>query len=159
LVILGVDAAGTSGERGRRRAYAWMKAIRRSKIASARSCKPFPEVVWSDGRNLRLDVRRAAGDIQTTLRLKIEPMCSSAKLGDLEHQFSADVASVDHLMPKPSLLQRKHIDGRHVDQATINQIGDLPHRLPSSVKVDNGNDLPESSPLGFLPIALVLQLL
>jgi hypothetical protein len=35
------------------------------------------------------------------------------KLGDLENQFSADVAGVDHVMGKGSVLQRKHIDRRH----------------------------------------------
>jgi len=57
-------------------------------------------------------------------------------------------------MPKGSLLQRKHFDRRYVDQATINQMSDLPYRVPSSLKVDNRSDLAEASPLGFLPIAL-----
>jgi alkylated DNA repair dioxygenase AlkB len=39
-------------------------------------------------------------------------------------------------MPKGSLLQRKHFDRRYVDQATINQMSDLPYRVPSSLKVD-----------------------
>jgi hypothetical protein len=112
-------------------------------------------------------VRGPAGDIQTTFAvhlldpteesfvgaLRSSPR-ASAKLGDLEDQFSADVASVDHPMPKGSLLQRKHFDRRYVDQATINQMSDLPYRVPSSLKVDNRSDLAEASPLGFLPIAL-----
>jgi hypothetical protein len=120
------------------------------------------------GRNLRLHVRGAAGDIQITFAVlfhrshggifcwgpEIEPACSSAKLGDLENQFSADMTSVDHPMPKASLLQRKHFDRRQVDQAAINQMSDHPHRVPSSLKVDNRGDLAKASPLGFRPIAL-----
>jgi hypothetical protein len=41
-----------------------------------------------------------------------------------------------------------------VDQATINQVCDLHHGVPSSLEVDNGSDLVEASPLSFLPIAL-----
>src|SRR5216684_2007641 len=78
----------------------------------------------------------------------------SGKLGDLEEQFSADVTSVDQLMCAGSVLQRKHIDQRYADQAAINQMGDLPHRVPSSLPVDNRNGLAEASPLGFLPISL-----
>ena len=50
------------------------------------------------------------------------------------------------------VLQRRHIGRRYLDQADINQIGDLPHRLPGSLKVDNGNDLAETSPLGFIAV-------
>jgi hypothetical protein len=63
------------------------------------------------------------------------------KLGGPEEQFSSDVASVDHAMRKRSVLQQKHMDGRHVDQATINQIRDLPHRIPGSLKIDYRSDL------------------
>jgi hypothetical protein len=51
-------------------------------------------------------------------------------------------------------LQWKHFDRRYADQSSINQIGCFPRRVPSSLKVDNESDLPEASPLGFLPIAL-----
>lgn len=81
-------------------------------------------------------------------------MRSSGKLGDLEDQFSTDVNSVDHLICAGSVLQRKHIDQSYADQATINQMGDSPHRVPSSLPVDNRNGLAEGSPLGLLPIAL-----
>ena len=81
-------------------------------------------------------------------------MRSSGKLGDLEDQFSADVTGVYHLMCAGSVLQRKHIDGRYANQATINQMGNLPHRVASSLPVDNRNGFAEASPLGFLPIAL-----
>src|ERR1700680_4648996 len=81
-------------------------------------------------------------------------MRSSGKLGDVEDQFSADVTSVDHLMCASSVLQGKHIDQGYADQATINQMGDPPHRVPSSLPVDNRNGLAEALPLGFLPIAL-----
>jgi hypothetical protein len=63
------------------------------------------------------------------------------------------MASVDHLMCKSSVLQQKHMDGRYVDQASINQIGDLTHRIPSSLKIDNHSGLAEASPPGFLSIA------
>jgi hypothetical protein len=39
-------------------------------------------------------------------------------------------------------------------QSSINQIGNLPHRVPISLKVDNETDLAKASPLGFLAIAL-----
>jgi hypothetical protein len=80
------------------------------------------------GDNLRLHLHGAAGDIQTMSAVhllratkgsywegwgpRIEPTCSSANLGDLENQFSADVASVDHPMPTGSFLQRKHFNRR-----------------------------------------------
>ena len=82
------------------------------------------------------------------------PRRSSVKLGDLKNQFSADMASVDHLMCKSSVLQQKHMDGRYVDQASINQIGDLTHRIPGSLPVDYRNGLAEASPLGFFLITL-----
>jgi len=80
-------------------------------------------------------------------------MRSSGKLSYVENQFSADVSSVDHLMRAGGVPQRKHIDRRYVDQSTVNQIGDFPHRLSSSLKVNQRNDLAKASPLGFHPIA------
>jgi hypothetical protein len=41
-----------------------------------------------------------------------------------------------------------------VDQTTVNQTHDLPHRLPSALKVNNRNGLAEASPFSFLSIAL-----
>jgi hypothetical protein len=81
-------------------------------------------------------------------------MRSSGKVGHFEDKFSVDVATVDHLVRADGVPQRKHIDRRYADQPTVNQIGYLPNRLPSSLKVDNYCDLAEASPLGFLPIAL-----
>lgn len=62
---------------------------------------------------------------------------SRIKLCDLEDQFSSHMSSLDQLMRAHRVLQRKHIDRRYVDQASINQSGDLPHRVPSSFKVDD----------------------
>jgi hypothetical protein len=78
----------------------------------------------------------------------------SAKISDLKHQFSPHVASLNHPVRPGGVLQWKHVDQRYADQSTINQLSDLPHRIPSSVKVDNESDLAEASPLGFLAIAL-----
>jgi hypothetical protein len=44
---------------------------------------------------------------------------SSVKLGDLEEQFAANVASFDHPMRKRSILERKLMDGRYVDQSSV----------------------------------------
>jgi hypothetical protein len=40
-----------------------------------------------------------------------------------------------------------------VDQSTVNQIAELPHRL-RAIKVDKEKDLAEASPLGLFRIAL-----
>ena len=69
-------------------------------------------------------------------------MRSSGKLGDLEDHFSADVTSV---CARAASSQRKHIDQRYADQATINQMADLPYRVRSSLPVDNRNGLAEAS--------------
>ena len=79
---------------------------------------------------------------------------SIARVCDFEGQFSADVASLDHLMSADRVLQRKHMNRRYVHRPTINQIGDLPHRFLSALKIDHENDLVEASSLSFLPIAL-----
>jgi hypothetical protein len=52
---------------------------------------------------------------------------SSGKLGYLEDEFSADMASLDHLMRANSIFERKHFDRGDMDQATIYQVLDLPH--------------------------------
>jgi hypothetical protein len=83
-----------------------------------------------------------------------KPTRSSAKFGDLENQFSADMASLDHPMRSGSVFRWKHVNRRYADQSSINQIRNLSHRVPSSLKVDNESDLAEASTLRFLPIAL-----
>jgi hypothetical protein len=47
---------------------------------------------------------------------------SSVKLGDLEEQFAANVASFDHPMRKRSILEWKLMDGRYVDQSSVNLV-------------------------------------
>src|SRR5258708_25019962 len=74
--------------------------------------------------------------------------------GDLEDQLSPHVASLNHPMRPDGVLQWEHFDRRYADRSSINQIGNLPHRVPSSLKVDNKSDLAEASTLGFLAIAL-----
>ena len=90
--------------------------------------------------------------VEPFLKLAFE-LPSSRKLGDLENQFPADMSSLDHPMRARCVFQRKYVNRRYVDQSTVDQIRDLPHRLPGSLKVDNRGDLAEASSLRFFPIA------
>ena len=45
---------------------------------------------------------------------------------DLEHQFSADLSSIDQLMRARSVLQGQRIDRRYADQAAGIGLGPLP---------------------------------
>jgi hypothetical protein len=55
------------------------------------------------------------------------------------------------MMRSRGVLERKPIDRRYADQAALNQMGDLPHRVASSLKVDGRSDLVEIPALGLLP--------